>query len=171
MSSMLTVERYTETDWCNYTHAATAAAQAKSHNGKPMGTWISVPGEDDWPAWCRSEGFALAKLGYRHTLQLDMRRVLLIDTLDKLDAFNDSLEPRPDLPSLPARFGYRERPVILFPWWAPMVERYAGIVIAPYQWERRYDYHWYYGWDCASGCIWDPSVLLRVKTERVGATV
>jgi hypothetical protein len=24
---------------------------------------------------------------------------------------------------------------------------------------------WYYGWDCASGCIWDTSVIERVTLE------
>lgn len=28
-------------------------------------------------------------------------------------------------------------------------------------WNLRFheDFLWYYGWDCASGCFWDPSIL------------
>ena len=22
---------------------------------------------------------------------------------------------------------------------------------------------WYYGWDCASGCIWDPAAVAEIK--------
>ena len=49
--------------------------------------------------------------------------------------------------------------------WAEVASLYDGIEIAPYQFERRLGYHseigkavsdWYYGWDCASGCIWTP---------------
>lgn len=32
---------------------------------------------------------------------------------------------------------------------------YDGIEIAPYQESLRYDLEWYYGWDVASGCIWN----------------
>lgn len=39
--------------------------------------------------------------------------------------------------------------------WTAVADRWDGIIIAPYQWTRRYDLAWYYGWDCASGCIWN----------------
>lgn len=45
--------------------------------------------------------------------------------------------------------------------WFQVVRNFPGIIIAPYLWERRnsnrsnWDSCWYYGWDCASGCIWD----------------
>ena len=46
--------------------------------------------------------------------------------------------------------------------WQPLTEQYAGIIISPYQWKRRLDGRasdWYYGWDCASACIWDLSAV------------
>lgn len=49
--------------------------------------------------------------------------------------------------------------------WDAVAGTYQGIIITPYIWERRLgDSAWYYSWDCASGCIWDPAAIgsLRV---------
>lgn len=42
--------------------------------------------------------------------------------------------------------------------------RYDGIVITPYVWSMRLDRSafWYYGWDCASGCIWNASAVAEL---------
>jgi hypothetical protein len=39
--------------------------------------------------------------------------------------------------------------------WPRVAERFDGVIIAPYQWKHRLELMWYYGWDCASGCIWN----------------
>lgn len=38
--------------------------------------------------------------------------------------------------------------------WPAVQKRYAGLVVAPYLHERRH-VRWYYGWDVASGVLWD----------------
>jgi len=45
--------------------------------------------------------------------------------------------------------------------WSAVADRYSGIEISPYQWEARdgSETSWYYGWDVASGCIWDPAII------------
>lgn len=43
--------------------------------------------------------------------------------------------------------------------WAKVAENYDGIEIAPYIYKARYEHQWYYGWDVASGCIWNTSKL------------
>ena len=49
--------------------------------------------------------------------------------------------------------------------WPKVAERYDGIIIAPYQWSRRLDGPmWYYGWDCASGCVWRARAVLELKS-------
>lgn len=42
--------------------------------------------------------------------------------------------------------------------WPRVAEDYAGIEICPYLSDKRNDddAFWYYGWDVASGCIWNP---------------
>lgn len=56
--------------------------------GKPMGLWISVAGEDDWPAWCHSEEFAPERLIARHRLDLDLSRILVLSTPGEIDDFD-----------------------------------------------------------------------------------
>jgi hypothetical protein len=43
--------------------------------------------------------------------------------------------------------------------WPKVAEHYAGIEICPYLSSKRNDddAFWYYGWDVASGCVWDQS--------------
>ena len=47
--------------------------------------------------------------------------------------------------------------------WPAVAERYGGILITPYQWSHRMSLHWYCGWDCASGCVWDLSQIKSVE--------
>lgn len=46
--------------------------------------------------------------------------------------------------------------------WPAVVSLYQGIVITPYQWSLRHKLTWYYGWDCASACVWDLSAVESV---------
>lgn len=43
--------------------------------------------------------------------------------------------------------------------WPLVADHYAGIEICPYLSNKRHDddSFWYYGWDVASGCVWDPA--------------
>ena len=57
--------------------------------------------------------------------------------------------------------GIRPASRVKYPDWKLIAQEFDGIEIAPYQWEIRMDYNffWYYGWDCASGCLWRPKNL------------
>ena len=44
---------------------------------------------------------------------------------------------------------------------------YAGIEISPYLYERRYDSMHYYGWDVASGCIWNEIAIKEIRLLAV----
>ena len=115
---------------------------------KPFGLWVSVDGPDDWPAWCRAESFAEPwdQHHYRVELAADAR-IRLITSADELVVFHD----------LYARDMWDVD-------WVAVSRRYQGIMIAPYLWSMRLhdQVRWYYGWDCASGCIWDASAIARV---------
>jgi hypothetical protein len=108
--------------------------------GKPIGLWYEVNG--DWRRWCRENEWNLDALQYIHTVDLADANVLVIDTLAKLDAFH-------------AEFCVGERFVEKIKW-DVVARKYDGVEIAPYQWARRLDWSWYYGWDCASGVLWRP---------------
>lgn len=130
-------------------------------NFKPKGLWVSVPGEDDWPSWCRGEEFALERLAVR-------TRVLL-----KPDACVHLIDNEADLLKFDADYGIEFPITPDFNWhqinWRGVASDYDGIIIAPYQWSCRLPMHmegprhkvsrWYYPWDVASGCIWNGNCI------------
>lgn len=127
---------------------------------KPCGLWVSVEGENDWPSWCLGENFALGALTHVH-------EVALVEGANILH-----LSSGPELQDFTLRyceeggrvFADMDRRDIR---WSKVADDYQGIVIAPYQWTCRMRLFWYYGWDCASGCIWDASAIAGVELLRV----
>ena len=123
--------------------------QAPEPTYKPKGLWYEVDG--DWQRWCAAEEFGdLAKQTIHH-VEFGSENMLLINTLADLDAFNDSYATKQRIND-----NYGEFDFLVGIRWAEVAERWDGIEIAPYQWTRRLEYLWYYGWDCASGVIWRP---------------
>lgn len=136
-----------------------AISSRQQHNDtdrfrKPHGFWVSVKGEDDWPSWCKSEDYALNRLRVCHRVNLvENANVLIIPDVWTLDAFSDEYRVE----------GSR-------PWdscinWFAVSHQYDGIIIAPYQWSRLLSDHygWYYGWGCASGCIWNADAVASIE--------
>lgn len=113
---------------------------------KPSGFWLSV--DHDWGRWCRGEGMD-HWLGDPVEFHLDADAVLWLRSVADIDQFSRD------------HAGNSTKDHVWDIEWAPVIEEYAGIVIAPYQWSRRLEgsASWYYSWDCASACIWDLSAL------------
>lgn len=130
-------------------------APSRLHH-KPNGFWLSVPGEDDWPSWCRAEDFCLEKLAVCHEVRLSPdANILHLTTLDEIVEFTEE-------------YGQSSRSGGVWEIaWRRVTPKFDGIVIAPYSWTARYDERtlWYNTWDCASGCVWNPEAIasLRVK--------
>lgn len=133
---------------------------------KPKGFWYEV--NADWRRWCRGEMPHWIEGRYLHRLTLGEERMLNIRSVAELDAFADEYHVSEWVPShVDGRFFDLDLGVR----WDLVAERYDGIEIAPYLWARRLDGGlWYYGWDCASGVIWNPrgAVVERMRrlTER-----
>lgn len=115
---------------------------------KPRGLWVSVEGDDDWPTWCQAEDFGLDRMAWVTEIDVDLSRVLVLDTERAVRDFADA-------------YGSFNRYSIRVIDWSSVASACGGLVIAPYQWGLRLaeDFDWYYGWDCASGCIWDASAV------------
>lgn len=127
--------------------------------GKPDGLWVSVDGPDDWPTWCREEDYGDIDAKHRFAIILASgSRILHLSQPEHLWAFTRTFDANPE--------GKWHGEID----WAAMAARYQGIIIAPYQWDCRLDSRtgWYYGWDCASGCIWDASAIASVKRVEAG---
>ncbi|MCJ2067819.1 hypothetical protein MKK75_03180 [Methylobacterium sp. J-030] len=140
-----------------------SVAQSPEPHFKPYGLWVSVDdGSISWPdyidAEARDHGYRLRVV---HDVQLATdARILLIPTVEDFDAFA-------------SQYGRTERFVPsdyhMYIDWRAVAEAYQGIVIAPYRYDRRLDGGlWYYGWDCASGCIWDADAIaaITVRTSK-----
>lgn len=120
---------------------------------KPKGLWLSVDGDDDWPAWC-------AQTGIRDIARQHRFHVELADDADVL-----WLRGFHDLLTFTERFARPITEMITGVAWDDVASEYAGIVITPYCWPARLEMRtlWYYGWDCASGCIWDATAIKAVS--------
>jgi len=115
------------------------------HDVKPTGVWYS---DHEWREWCEGEEFGLARLKHVTRLELDMSRILLLQSPYDMDQFQKEYEGP-----------WLESTIMMAINWPVVAERYAGIEIAPYQYNHRMSTFWYYGWDCASGCVWDLSAV------------
>ena len=124
---------------------------------KPNGLWLSVSGEDDWPSWCRAEGFCLGGLAHETIITLDpAARILLLESYDDIRGLTEQYPG--------ASHDWSD---VVYPDWGAIAGQFDGIVIAPYSWEARFDpdTFWYYSWDCASGCIWNLDVIMSVAPQ------
>lgn len=127
---------------------------------KPVGFWVSVQGEDDWPSWCRAEEWGTDSLVHAHEVRLSAAaNIRVVSSVEEIDQFDDEYAIPTERQSL--------RGVDRAFWgidWPAVVRRYDGIIIAPYLWERRLGSKcdWYYTWDCASGCIWNLAAIESV---------
>lgn len=127
-------------------------------SGKPGGLWVSVEGEHDWKEWCESENWGCLDFATEVVLHpaanvLRLRGSAMLDAFHAEYSFVDYVYPR----------GLGERTAID---WAKVAAKHQGIIIAPYVWSRRLDgavSDWYYGWDCASGCIWDANAVAELR--------
>lgn len=134
-----------------FTFDASMVYAEDAHGFKPVGLWVSVDGDCGWREWCENERFNLESL--KHVSEVTLKpdaNVLLIDSPEKLLAFNARFRREDDNLAI--------RNIA----WGKVKALYDGLIIAPYQWKHRLDLMWYYGWDCASGVIWNLSAIAGV---------
>lgn len=125
---------------------------------KPKGLWLSDEDAFGWREWCTGERFGLDRLAFAHEIALaENANILRISDPDGIDELTLRLRAPDSLAD-----GYRLK-------WAELAEEYHGILITPYIWERRLSMRcgWYYGWDCASGCIWDPEAIASFEAVEL----
>jgi hypothetical protein len=161
--------------WLKYDGAPilidTLATRSQSENlspyQKPCGFWITDDSENCWRSWCLSERFGLENLTHKHEVDLDESRLLILRSAYEVEHF--------------AR-GF----VVAKPWnyrnshyvdkcidWRRVADQHSGIIITPYQWSLRLadGFSWYYGWGCASGCIWDASAIRDARLVEIDLAI
>lgn len=130
---------------------------------KPVGLWLSDESSDyGWKKWCSDQEFALHGLKHETKFKVNLENILILDTPKKILDFNKKYQFNPF-----KRLNQGRR-IINYINWEEVQKNYSGIIITPYQWTLRLDMKvfWYYGWDCASGCIWDLSKLTKINRAR-----
>ena len=130
---------------------------------KPKGFWYDI--DLDWVRWVLGEGYendSRWMRPYLYEVTVDEARLLRISDISAFDKFCADYYA-PAFPEIPA---IRQAGID----WQKLKSRFSGLEIAPYLWERRLsrynggpDCLWYYGWDCASGVIWDPSAICMAE--------
>ena len=110
---------------------------------KPVGLWLSDEDNGGWKEWCQSEHFNLDNLKYCYEVVLKYKHILMLQDDHDLKMFN---------------YAYKtlQHGIHMIDW-KSVTKDYNGIIITPYSQDHRLDlkFMWYYGWDCASGCIWN----------------
>lgn len=136
-------------------------AQNPKPTSKPNGLWLSVG--DAWKQWCEGEEWRLDDLKYKYSIKLaSSTSILWLKTITELDEFGVEYKRQP-------RWIPDDNAVISdltsFVDWKGVATKWQGIIIDPYQWQCRLSpsCSWYYGWDCASGCIWDSKAITSLE--------
>jgi hypothetical protein len=119
---------------------------------KPHGFWYAVGfGWLDFATY-DMQGFYDDKKLHAFSINTDRLNILKINNISELFEFDNNFKHGPDLLSSIN--------------WVKVAEQYDGIEIPVYLREARYDYTWYYGWDVASGCVWNTEKLSIKKVRK-----
>jgi hypothetical protein len=124
---------------------------------KPNGLWYGIG--PSWIEWCLSETEWVHP--FVHEVIVNENRILKIDNIEDFEKFESEYQtPNAFLEGFPIPRSSRLSFYINYP---KLAEKYDGIEISPYLHEKRLDSVWYYGWDCASGCIWNTNAIKELK--------
>lgn len=120
---------------------------------KPHGLWLSNEQDLGWRQWCRTQNWNKTNLRCHAKFKCDLTNWLVLASTEELLAFTQKYQLCENDTS---RLN-----------WIQVQQDYQGILISPYQWACRLNKkcRWYYGWDCASACVWDLSTITQVPSR------
>ncbi len=154
----------------------------QSGHPKPNGFWFDV--NEEWRRWCEADRFRPETLRYRHTVTLlDSSRILFLRRARDIDAFTRKygrnlsariqfLQSTDDRYAFTSKYGQDligdiQKQFSHYIMWEEVAAKHSGIIIVPYSPSRSLSYIWYYGWHCASGCVWDTNIIRLGKPCRM----
>jgi hypothetical protein len=125
-----------------------SVSQIVEPDQKPKGFWYAIG--RSWIEWCECEMPDWRKSVLQEVI-IDPSKILFLRT------------PK-DILEFSREYGVADYFTIGVDW-VRVAKHYSGIEIAPYQYSLRFSKEagWYYGWDIASGCIWDASAIVALK--------
>ncbi len=125
---------------------------------KPNGFWVSDEDSKGWKEWCESEKFRLDFLTIAYEIIIsENSNILILQSPEQIFEFTKKYPFK-------TRYFDSEHDTYQLDW-NKVKSKYQGIIITPYQWDCRLalETSWYYGWDCASGCLWDLKCVKEFK--------
>lgn len=121
---------------------------------KPFGLWYGFG--KSWINWVRAEMPEWEEEFFQNTFELDLNieKILTINK-DNILSFTEEYRDKDEIRK--AIFG-------LCVDWGRVAEDYHGIESPKYLSDYRLDNrtHWYYSWDCASGCVWNKKAVKSI---------
>lgn len=131
---------------------------------KPCGFWISDG--DAWAEWCSEAEFDERGLAHcsRVTLVADANVLHIGTTAEFLDFTTRYAH---------AELNDRVAVGVAYIDWPVVASTYDGIMITPYRNDCHFlrpETFWYYGWDVASGCVWNLAAIDAVEPLELGVT-
>lgn len=133
--------------------------------GKPKGLWYSI--NNSWEEWIQENISGWVEdHPYKYLVKINLEKMLILSHQDMLPfteqygcSMADYFMLGVNKEDAFSRFapGYID--------WTKVRKDYVGIEIPEYHWDFRLasETFWYYGWDCASGCIWSKEGLLSIR--------
>jgi hypothetical protein len=118
---------------------------------KPSGLWITDDSRDSWERYCSDNDILLQYLVHRMIVTLtEGANLCWLRSEEEVWAFHDIY--------VSDVFGSKMID------WEEVAKDFDGVMIFPFHYDLGFELWWYGGWDCASGCIWNPRA---VKSCRV----
>lgn len=119
---------------------------------KPKGLWYGV--NEDWLRWCKSEQPNWI-YPYNFELKINFSKIIVIKNYEQLKQFTEKYKDYDSFSMVDYQID-----------WYKVAKKYSGIEISPYIYEARFRVRWYYGWDCASGCVWKKDAIRKFIKYR-----
>ena len=132
--------------------------QARHPGFKPLGLWYGCGTE--WLEWINeNEPRWRGEWLYSVVLQQNAN-ILFLSSVDDMNSFENKHRNH-DAFSICSPLLKTSLMVNID--WAMVAKDYDGIEISPYQWSERLERMWYYGWDVASGCMWNIRAISKLE--------
>jgi hypothetical protein len=129
--------------------------QTQKNDTKPKGLWYGIG--TSWIDWIRSE-MPNWERNHIFNINIDESKILKISNEEEIINFNEK---------------YKTEKIPMFSLiiinWEEVAKDYSGIEISPYLYKMRHDRRvfWYYGWDVASGCIWNKNAIKSIEKIKI----
>ena len=140
-------------------------------NDKPRGLWLSNEDSFGWREWCAREDFANYGDEEGHAFDVDMSKILVIDTdSPSIEGIIEAIL-RKDT-RMGVCLGIDEYRLPRTNWLA-VSERWSGVYVGTGASHLFWGFPlgirtptWLHCWDCASACVWDVSCITPIETKE-----